>query len=221
MESLVKDGKVTRGYLGVTIQDITPALAKEFDLKEHAGALVGDVVPKGPADKAGIKSGDVVLEFGGKPVRDSRHFKLQVARIKPGDSVPVKILRDGSTKKLEVAIKELPGTDKLARANAKDASDTGTLKGVAVGDLDSKARTRLGVPESIEGALVNGVEEESAASEAGLKPGDVIVEINRKPVKNAEDAIKLTEDAKDKTTLVRVWSNGGSRYVVVNEEKQG
>jgi len=219
MESLIKDGKVTRGYLGVTIQDITPALAKEFKLKNAAGALVGDVVPKGPADKAGLKSGDVVVEFGGKPVRDSRHFRLQVARIKPGESVPVKVLRDGSTKTLNVALKELPGTDKLARANAKDASDTGTLRGVVVGELDSKARSRLGVPDNISGAVVTRVEEDSAAREAGLKPGDVILEINRKPVKSAEDAIKLTEDATDPTTLVRVWSNGGSRYVVVNEEK--
>jgi serine protease Do len=98
MESLVKDGKVTRGYLGVAIQDVTPALAKEFKLKETGGALIADVVPNGPADKAGLQSGDVVMEFDGK-VRDSRHLKLQVACTKPGESVPVKVLREGSAKK--------------------------------------------------------------------------------------------------------------------------
>ncbi|HYV30469.1 MAG TPA: Do family serine endopeptidase, partial [Candidatus Binatia bacterium] len=101
MENLAKFGKVTRGYLGVMIQDITPALAKEFDLKDQKGALVGDVLPKSPAEKAGLKSGDVILEFNGKPVRDSRQLKLQVARIKPGEHVPVKLLRNGSSKTLE------------------------------------------------------------------------------------------------------------------------
>ena len=105
MDSLIKDGHVTRGYLGVMIQDVTPALAKEFKLKDTTGALVGDVVPKGPADKAGLKNGDVVVEFNGKKVTDSRHLKLEVARTKPGQTVPVKILRDGTTKTLEVTVK--------------------------------------------------------------------------------------------------------------------
>ncbi|HZJ31160.1 MAG TPA: trypsin-like peptidase domain-containing protein, partial [Vicinamibacterales bacterium] len=93
MEKLVRDGKVTRGYVGLMIQDVTPALARQFNLKDNQGALVGDVIPKGPADKAGVKSGDVVLEFAGKPVRDSRQFRLQVARTKPGERLPVKVLR--------------------------------------------------------------------------------------------------------------------------------
>jgi serine protease Do len=219
MESLVKDGKVTRGYLGVTIQDVTPALAKEFKLKETEGALVADVVPKGPADKAGLQSGDVVLRFDGKAVRDSRHLKFQVARTKPGESVPVKVLRDGSTRELDVKVKELP-SNQLAEA-ASDTNDTETLKGVAVSDLDENARGQFKVPANIKGALVTGVEEGSAAGEAGLKPGDVIMEINRKPVRSAEDAIKLTETARDGTTLVRVWSKGTSHYLIVNETKEG
>ena len=96
--SLIKDGHVTRGYLGVMIQDVTPALAKEFKLKDTTGALVGDVTPKSPADKAGLKSGDLMVEFNGKKVTDSRHLKLEVARTQPGQTVPVKILRDGTAK---------------------------------------------------------------------------------------------------------------------------
>ena len=88
MGSLVKDGHVTRGYLGVMIQDLTPALAKEFKLKDNTGALIGDVTPKGPADKAGLKSGDLLVEFNGKKVTDSRHLKLEVARTHPGETVP-------------------------------------------------------------------------------------------------------------------------------------
>jgi serine protease Do len=219
-DQLVKNGSVTRGYLGVMIQDVTPALAKEFKLKQQKGALVGDVVPKGPADKAGLKSGDVVMEFNGRPVRDSRYLKLEVARVKPGSSVQVKVLRDGATKALEVKAAELPGSEKLAKSDSQ-SSDTEALQGVAVTDLDPQARRQFNVPETVKGALVADVEGNSAAREAGLKPGDVILEINRQPVKTAEDAVKLTENPKDKTTLLRVWSNGGTRYVVVDETKAG
>jgi serine protease Do len=221
MESLVRDGKVTRGYLGVLIQDVTPALAQEFKLKDRQGALVGDVVPDGPAEKAGLKSGDVVLEFNGKAVRDSRQLKLQVARVKPGENVPVTVLRNGSSKTLNVAVDELPGTEKLAKADTSNDSDTEALKGVAVGDLDSRTRQELKIPRNVQGAVVTDLDPASAAREAGLKPGDVIVEINRQPVKNAEDAVRLTERPKDKTTLLRIWSNGGSRYVVVDESNAG
>jgi serine protease Do len=222
MGSLVKDGHVTRGYLGVMIQDVTPALAKEFKLNDDThGALVGDVTPKSPAEKAGLKSGDLILEFNGKKVSDSRHLKLEVARIQPGESVPVKILRDGETKTLDVTVKELPGTEHLAKNDNHSDEDTGTLNGVAVGDLDNNARQQFDLPNTVKGAVVTEVDPSSAAAEAGLKPGDVIQEINRKPVKTAEEAVKLTEKATDKTTLLRIWRDGGSRYVVVDESKAG
>ena len=220
MQSLIKDGHVTRGYLGVMIQDLTPALAKEFKLKDSTGALIGDVTPKGPADKAGLKSGDLLVEFNGKKVADSRHLKLEVARTQPGQTVPVKILRDGTSKTLEVTVKTLPGTENLAK-NDKASDDTGTLNGVGVTDLDEQAREQFKVPETIKGAVVSEVKPDSAAAEAGLKPGDIIQEINRKPVKSAEEAVRLTENPSDKTTLLRVWREGGSHFMVVDESKAG
>jgi serine protease Do len=220
MQSLIKDGHVTRGYLGVMIQDLTPALAKEFKLKDATGALIGDVTPKGPAEKAGLKSGDLLVEFNGKKVTDSRHLKLEVARTQPGQTVPVKILRDGTSKTLEVTVKTLPGTESLVK-NDKGSDDTGTLNGVGVTDLDEQAREQLKVPETVKGAVVTEVKPDSAAAEAGLKPGDIIQEINRKPVKNAEEAVRLTENPSDKTSLLRVWREGGSRFVVVDESKAG
>ena len=219
MTSLIKDGKVTRGYLGVMIQDVTPALAKEFKLKDAAGALIGDVVPKGPADKAGLKQADVVLEFNGKKVPDSRRLRLMVGTVKPGTAVPVKILREGSTKSLEVTVQQQPGTEEIAKGDGPANPDNGTLNGVSVSDLDPEARQQMKIPEHITGAVITEVEPGSPAAEAGLKAGDVIQEINRHPVKTAEEAVKLTETPKDKVTLLRVWSNGGSRYVVVDESK--
>jgi serine protease Do len=221
MDSLVKDGHVTRGYLGVMIQDVNPSLAKEFKLKNNSGALVGDVTPKSPADKAGIKTGDVVVEFKGKKVTDSRHLKLEVASIHPGETVPVKILRDGSPKTLEVTVKEMPGSEKLAKGESHGHDDNGTLNGVTVGDLDQGSRQQFELPSNVKGVVVTDVNPDSAAAEAGLKPGDVIQEINRKPVRTAEEAVQMTENTSDKTTLLRVWRNGGSRFVVVDENKAG
>jgi serine protease Do len=221
MESLIKDGHVTRGYLGVMIQDVTPALAKEFKLKEAHGALVGDVTAKSPAEKAGIENGDLILEFNGKKVTDSRHLKLEVARVQPGESVPVKILRDGSSKTLDVTVKEMPGTEHLAKNDTHKDDDTGTLNGVTVADLDGTARQQFDLPNNVKGVVITEVDPNSAAAEAGLKAGDVIQEINRKPVRTAEEAVKMTEKTDDKTTLLRVWRDGGSRYVAVDESNAG
>lgn len=226
MEQLATSGKVVRGYLGVSIQDVTPALADEFKLKAHEGALVSEVVPGGPAAKAGLQDGDVIKELDGKAVTDARHLKLTVATIAPGASVPAQVLRDGKTIKVDLKIGERPGERTLARGDGDRGAvspedDTGTLNGVGVGDLDPQARREFDVPARVRGALVTSVEPASAAATAGLQPGDVIQEINHHPVKNAADAVKLTEKTESKKTLVRVWSQGGSRFVVVDETAPG
>jgi len=221
MEQLIKDGKVARGYLGLVPQDITPALARQFKLGSEKGALVGDVVPDGPGDKAGLKSGDVILEFNGKPVSDARHLRLEAARTRPGASVSLKILRDGSQKNLTAKLAERPDSDKTPSSRGKEAPDSDeALQGVAVADLDADARREFNIPDTVKGAVVTGVDQGSAAAEAGLKRGDVITEINRKPVRDADDAVRLTQHPDSRATLLRVWSENVARYLVVDESKE-
>src|SRR6185369_15281781 len=114
---------------------------------------VGDVTPKSPAEKAGLENGDLILQFNGKKVTDSRHLKLEVARVQPGESVPVKILRDGSTKTLDVTVKELPGSERLAKNDNHKDDDSGTLNGVTVADLDSAARQQFDLPPNVKGVV--------------------------------------------------------------------
>jgi serine protease Do len=184
--------------------------------------VVADVTPDSPAAKAGIKSGDIITKFDGREVRDSRHLKLQVAQAAPGKALPITVNRDGKTRTLQVTPKELPGTELAARSGSSSSSDdNGTLNGVTVSDLDEAARSEMKVPAHIKGALVTDVRPDSPAYQAGLRPGDVILEIDRKAVNGAEDAVKLTEQDHDKRSLLRVWSKGGTRYVVVDESKVG
>jgi serine protease Do len=222
MEGLITDGRVTRGFLGVIIQNLNPALAKEFNVKENSGALIGEVSPDSPAENAGFKVGDVITEFDGKKVTGSRNLKLEVARLRPGQKVQAKVVRDGSPKTINVTVGELPGAERVAKGNTPGkGDDTGTLNGVSVSDLDRQTRQQFELPSHIKGAVVTEVAPDSAAAEAGLRPGDVILEINRKPVSNADEAVRMTEKTDSKTTLLRFWRNGGSHFIVVDENQTG
>jgi serine protease Do len=226
MEQLVTTGKVVRGYLGVSMQEIDADLAKHFDMPTRSGALVAEVVTDSPADKAGLQAGDVVTKLDGEPVKDARHLKLTVANFKPGQKVSAEVLRDGKKVNVEIEVTARPSEKSLARRGGgsrdfEDDPDTGTLNGVGVADLDRQTRREFDVRPEINGALVTSVEPDSAAAAAGLQPGDVIQEINREPVKGADDAVRLTEASETKKTLVRVWSQRGSRYVVVDETNSG
>lgn len=219
MESLISNGKVVRGFLGVLPQDMDAALAQTFKLPNQSGALISEVVPDGPADKAGVRVGDIVTELNHKPVADSRHFRMQVGETAPGTSVAIKLLRDGIEKNLTATVKELPGNEEVAKVQEKTRNSNDTLNGVTVSDIDAQATKQYRVPDSIKGAVVTDVELDSPAYEKGLRPGDVIEEINRKPVHNAEDAVNLTANAKNKVTQLRVWSRGVNRFIAVDETK--
>jgi len=221
MVSLVKNGKVTRGYLGVGVQPLTGALARQFDLKTDKGALIDEVVPNSPAAKAGLRSGDVILQFNGKPIPDGRRLQLAVADTAPGEKIPMRIWRDGEAKTVDVLVKEMPGQEQLAKNDSSESSSNDTLNGVAVTDLNPETRRQYSVDPKIQGAVVTQVDPTSAAADAGLKEGEVIMEINKHPVRSADDAVRLTTNVKDKITLLHVWSANGSHYLVVDESKAG
>lgn len=232
MEQLVEHGKVVRGYLGVTVQDMTPALAGQFDAKTNKGAIVAEVRGGSPAARAGLKNGDIITKIDGHAVADARHLKLESGSIAPGTKVALDYVRAGKTATTEITVGKRPSERALARDSendydngsgnyASDDDDSGTLNGVGVSDLDPEARREFDVPTHVRGALVTQVDPGSAAAQAGLQPGDVIEEINHHRVRSGDDAVRLTEKSDTKKTLVRVWNQQGSHYVVVDESNSG
>jgi len=224
MEQLVATGKVTRGYLGVGWQPLTPALAEQFDAKDTNGVLINEIADDSPASKAGLQTGDIITDFNNKPVKDGNALRLTVANAAPDTTVPLTVLRDGAPKTLTITVGNIPGerASKNKNASGKDDADkdTGTLNGVAVSDLadlDPRLRRQLAIPQNITGAIVTDLDPDSPAASAGLRRGDIIQEINRQPVKNADDAIKLTENPSSRKTRLKLWNQGRVRYVVVDE----
>jgi len=216
MTDLMMYGYVVRGYLGVETQDLTPGLAKEFKLHGANGALVGGVVHNGPADQAGLQVGDVVTRFDGKDVRDSRQLQLSVAEVKPGQLVPLDVMRDGSIRPLQVTIRHAANVDLPAGTDGGVyEQNPGALQGVFIGELNNELRQKLKIPRDVQGAFVFDLHAYSMAAQAGLRPGDVIQSINQQEIRDAAEASRLTQNAKDKRTLLRVWSNTSSHFILI------
>ncbi|TAL06042.1 MAG: Do family serine endopeptidase [Verrucomicrobia bacterium] len=221
MERLVSDGKISRGYLGVSIQSVTPALAKRFKLDTEEGAFVGGVSPETPAAEAGLKEGDVITELDGKKVADSRHLRLMIAQTPPKTKVNLKVIRDGRAKELTATLGRLP--EELGGVaegeNTGDKKAASVFEGIELSDLDANLRQQLDIPANVRGVLVTKLDEDSPAADAGLREGDVILEVERSPVRTAEQLRELASKAGKDGVLLRVWSKsggfGGTRYLVV------
>jgi serine protease Do len=221
MEGIMKNGKVSRGFLGIGLQPLTEDLAKQFKLESTDGVLVNEVQPKSPAEKAGVENGDVVLNVNGKKVEGPRELQLLVAGLAPGTKVEVKLWRNGVEKTVNVTLAERPNS-KVASANEEPKTDDpDVLDGVTVGDLEPDVRKQFDVPESVKsGVVVTKIDADSASAEAGIRVGDVILEINRKGVANAKEAVEMSEKLKkEKKVLLRVSTKGTSRYVVVEHKE--
>nr|WP_306469753.1 DegQ family serine endoprotease [Oscillatoria laete-virens] len=219
MERLIKDGKVIRGYLGVMIQPVSPDMAAMFKLPDTSGALVGDVIKGSGAEAAGIKRGDVITAFDGQKIRDDRHLRLLASQTSPGKKVSVTAVRDGKPRAFQVTLKPLPD-EKTAAAEGQPspgAEPEKLFEGVELSELDNQLRAQARAPRNLQGLYVANVEPDSAAAEAGLRPGDIIQEINRRPVTDLTSALTAKKANKSKSTLVVVWNDGSTRFIVVNE----
>jgi serine protease Do len=224
MERIIESGRVVRGFLGVTIQPVTPELAKEFKLPTQSGALVGGVSPGSPAARAGIQAGDVVTEFNGRKVTDSRNLRLMVAQMAPDSKATVRLLRDGKERNMNITLGELP-TEQLAASDndmprgGSSRRKTEGLAGIEVAELDSQFRQQFDIPPDVRGAVVMSVDTESQAYEAGLRPGAVILEINRQKVSTPREVTDAIRKAKGGRLLMRMWTPGGGRFIVIEPEK--
>lgn len=211
MENLIKRGKVIRGWLGVVIQPITPELAKQFGLKEEKGVLIGDVVEDGPAEKAGIQRGDVIIEYDGKEVSEPTALRNMVANTQPGKEVKVKIIREGKEKTLQVTIAELPAQMQKVPGRADNL-----LRGIIVQNLTPDLRKLLFIPKRITGVVVSDIEEGSPA-ERVLSVNDVIMEINRKRINNVKDFENIVSEIKpDQDILLLIFRSGSAIYVTLS-----
>ena len=208
LPQLKDKGRVVRGYLGTTVQKITPEIANSLGIKESGGALVADVVRGSPAEKAGIKTGDVIIEFDRKEIKDSSDLPPVVARVAPGTTVQLKVLREGKQVSLPITVGELKDNEIVASAQESDL-------GLSVQPVTPDIAQSLGL-ERAEGLVVSSVKPGSAAEEAGLRSGDVITQINRRPVKNlAEYNREMARNEKGKPVLFLVRRGQSSLFLAL------
>ena len=207
-ESLVKNGKVVRGFLGVSIQDLTQDLAKSFDIKDVKGALVSEVKDESPAGEAGLKQGDIIRMYQGSPVEDAAALQRQVTKTAVGTNVTIRVIRDGYERDLTVTIGEQPDISRIAKAETGEREYA--FAGVSVQDLDRDTAMELGVKGKTQGVVVTAVEPDSGAEKAGVMRGDVIREINRQPVKSVKDFEKMSSGLKKGENVLILIDRRGS-----------
>jgi serine protease Do len=218
MEQLLTNGRVSRGFLGVNIQDIDAAIADHFKLTVTEGVLVTDVTDGGAAKAAGVQREDVIIAYEGKAITDARELRLAVAGTPPGSKTRIKVLRKGKEVALRPVLKELPGAREVANSGTEQQNDgDDVLRGIVVDDIDQATRQRIQDRE-LQGAIVLRINPSSPAAQSSLQPGDIILEINRKRVRNADEAIAAAQEADGTSALLYVWSRGGGRYVVVKDK---
>ncbi|MBA4371687.1 MAG: peptidase [Thermodesulfovibrio sp.] len=215
MGQLEQKGKVTRGWLGVTIQELTPELSQKFGLKQSKGALIGDIAKGSPAEKSGLIRGDIITEYDGKKVKDVGNLRNMVAQSKIGTEVPVTILRGDKEYSVKILIAELPrDLAESSRGNSPDEQTFEGLVGLNVMDLTKEVARQLGLNKEEKGVVVIRVEPGSASEEAGIRKGDVIQEVNRKKVERLDDYNKIISGMQPGDTLLLFVNRAGKKFYV-------
>lgn len=210
---ILATGRVRRGYLGVVIQDLTPDLAASLDLRDVEGVLVSDVLENGPADQGHVEPGDVITKVDGQPTLTAAQLRNRVALIAPGSKVALDVLREGKSKRMTVTLVEKDGEAAVARG---DADGEHLLSGLSVEPLTGDVRAQLRLPSRVRGVVVANVAAGSAAERAGLERGDVIVAVNRRPVKKVADLSRRVPKGADEA-LLRVYKRGAFTFLVLRK----
>ena len=221
VDALIKDGAVHHGYLGISMNDVTPDNASFFNLPDATGAIVSQVTADSPAGHAGLKGGDVLREIDGHKIVNGSALQVAVSEMAPGKTIALGILRDGKPETIKVTVGEFHGETEVAE-NSSPGPAKGARLGLAVANLTPDVRQQLNIPEQVNGAAIQSVRPASPADDAGLAPGDVILEVNRHPVQNSDSFVSEVHSVPaGKDILLLVWSNGGASYRVVHPAQSG
>jgi serine protease Do len=213
MDQILKYGKVTRAWLGVSIQPVTPEIAKAFNLQEDYGALVGDVEPDSPASRSGLQKGDIILDVNGEKIADSRALQLKIGMMKPDTEATLKVFRNGVTKDISVKLGEQKGNSSASNNNGES---TDVMRGISVDNLSPDVLQQLRLPSDTKGVVITDVDPAGPGADAQLQRGDVIEEVNRKPVNSVSEFQSAMRAADNQPVLLLINRSGSTVFVVVN-----
>jgi len=217
-DQIIKHGHVDHGYLGININDVTPANAEFFNLKEASGAIVAGVSADSPASKGGLKQGDVVTELNGQKIPNSSALQVAVSQMSPGNAVKLGVIREGKPMTVDLTVGQFHAKGEEASNDNPSGKQKGKI-GIAVENLDDNVRQQFNVPDQVKGVVIQEVRPGSPAEEAGLQPGDIIQEVNRKPAADAGQFTSAVHAAPaDKDILLLVWSRGNASYRTVHPD---
>ena len=219
-QQLIAHGKVEHGYLGIGMNDVTPDNAHFFNLQDATGAIVSQVTPGSPASSAGLRTGDVIAKLNGDKIVNGSALQVAVTEMTPGTRIALGILRDGKPMTLNLTVGEFHGNKEVADNDSQDGPQSGKI-GLSVANLTPDVRQQFDVPDQVHGVVVQNVRPASPADDAGIQPGDVIVEVNRKPAESASQFVnEVHQGASGKDILLLVWSKGNSSYRTIHHDQQ-
>ena len=220
-EQLIQHGKVDHGYLGIGMNDVTPDNAHFFNLQDATGAIVSQVTPDSPASRSGVQTGDVISQLNGEKIVDGSALQVAVSEMAPGTKITLGVIREGKPVTLSLTVGQFHGNTEVASNDGQDGPQSGKL-GLAVSDLTPDARQQVNAPDQVHGVVVESVRPASPADEAGIQPGDVIVEVNRKPAQSASQfASEVLQNRGGKDILLLVWSKGNASYRTIHPDSDG
>jgi serine protease Do len=220
-EQLIKHGKVDHGYLGISMNDVTPDNAHFFNLQDASGAIVAQITPDSPATRAGLQQGDVIRELNGQKIVNGSALQVAVSGETPGTKIALGVLRNGKQMTLDLTVGQFNGNNQVAQNDGEEGSNPKSGKlGLAVSDLTAEARQQLNAPDQLHGVVVQSVRPSSSADDAGLQPGDVILEVDRQPSLSASQFVsEVHKNTAGKDLLLLVWSKGNASYRTLHTDQ--